>query len=631
MANIGLTLKGNAVSDEDSLLALRLLEPTCTETDTVITIRSATATKSNGQVVKAYTVPRKPSDFNGGSFDFSSIAGSIPANNFCYALVTISSVDQIEVVLGTPNAVAASASLPTTANYQVALVLLKKGALVLDPITNTSITDRRAVNQVNDQPIFFSTNNELVSEQYLAQVADNFVAYPNTADSSIDFDVDKTATSQYAAANSMTMQYSTRTGTITGGTGLVLASAPDFSVRVGYYVRRGSSFARITAVTNQTTYTLSSALTNGAGTFTVLEPIYTKDLVRDLGDLSQGTRLTDVYADDVSSVLIDYDDSAVVGDTEWDGGNPNVICLVANASIDTFVTALRPNTKSGTLVETFTTTPSNNLKLVFLPNLTSGSGTVNLLWYSCFLFKDPFIFNGGILNQSFAYTTSASGLNCDVSVSGDRTVITIKDNFPNYVMGVNTGTPFGDLIVEDFGIEIPRRTVGITDDNLPYYEETAYNKITLWENLSTTTRQITIKRRTGTQDISSENALKISVMYEAIVGSSAQVTAGTATHASLQTAIDAASAGSRILVLPGTYTENITLSANDIVIEGKGRSAVIDGNFTLSGSGNDVSGLKIGGNMDLTGSNYNFVKAWLASTSVFTAGGLYNSVDLIQE
>lgn len=631
MANIGLKLKGNAVSDEDSLLALRLLEPTCTETDTVITIRSATAVKSNGQVVKAYTVPRKPSDFAGGSFNFSTINASIPANNYCYALVTINSVDQIEVILGTPNAVQASATLPSTANYQVALVLLKKGAVALDPITNLSITDRRAVNQLNEQPVFYSTNNELVSEQYLAQLADNFVAYPNTDDNSLDFGTNKTAVSQYAAANSMTLSYSTQSGTVTGGTALVLSAAPSFTVRVGCWVRRGNNFSRITAVTNQTTYTLATALTNGAGTFTVLEPVYTKDLVTEIGDSVQGTRLADVYTDNVSSILVDYDDSLAANDTEWDGGTPNVICLVANASVDTFVTAVRPSTKGGTLVETFTTTPSNNLKLVFVPNITTGSGTVNLLWYSCFLFKDPFIFNGGILNQSFGFTSSASGLNCDFSVVSNKTVITLKNNFPNYVMNVNSGTPFGDLIVEDFGVEIPRRTAGVTDDTLPYYEENAYNKITLWEDLSASNRQITIKRRTGTQDLSSQNGMKLSSINEAIVGNSTQLTAGAATHTSLQTAIDAINSGGRILVLSGTYTENVTLSKNDIVIEGKGRTALLNGNLIVTGSGNDVSGLKVGGNLTLTGSNYNFIRLWISATSVFTAGGAQNSINIIQE
>jgi len=631
MANIGLKLKGNAVTEDDSILSLRLLEPTCTETDTVITVRSATAVKQNGQTVKAYTVPRKPSDFTGGSFDFSTVSSSIPANNFCYALVTINSIDQIEVVLGTPALTLGAATLPTTANYQVALVKLKKGALNLDPITNTDITDRRATNQINDQPIFYATGEELVSEQYLAQIADNFVAFPNTDDSSVDFGTNKTSVSQYAASNLLTLNYSTRTGTISGDTELVLSSAPSFSVRVGCWVRLGSSFSRIVTVTNQTTFTLATSLTNGSGTFIILEPVYTKDLVTEVGNASQQTRLSDVFTSNVDSVIVDYDDSLSLGDIDWDGGTPNVVCLVSNGNVDNFISAVRPSTKNGSLVETFTNTPSNNLTLVFLPNITTGNGTVNLLWYSCFLFKDPFIFNGGILSQSFGYTTSATGLNCAFSVDSGKTVITITNNFPNYVMNVNSGTPFGDLIVEDFGIEIPRRTVGVTDDNLPYYTETAFNKITLWEDLSTSTRQITIKRRTGTQDVSSTNSLRLNAQYEAIVGSSANVTAGIATHSTLQSAIDALASGSRILVLAGTYSGNTTLSKNDMTIEGKGRATILSGNLTISGSGDNVSGFKVGGDLVLTGSNYCFVRCWLSSTSVYTPGGAGNSVSNIQE
>lgn len=631
MANIGLKLKGNAVADEDSLLALRLLEPTCSETDTVINIRSATAVKQNGQVVKAYTVPRKPSDFTGGSFDFSSIAPSIPANNYCYAMVTINSVDQIEVILGDPALALVDATEPSTANYQVALVVLKKGALVLDSIKNTDITDRRAVNQLNDQPVFYASGDELVAEQYLAQIADNFVAYPNTPDSSVDFSSGKTSVSQYAAANMMTMRYSTRSGTVTGGVNLVLDSDPNFVVRTGCWVRSGSSFSRIVTVTNQSTYVLSAALSNGAGTFTVLEPVYTKDLVTGVGSASQQTRLADLFSGDVDSVIVDYDDSAVSGDTDFDGGTPNVVCLVSNADYDDFVEAYRPTLKSDSLVETFTSTPSNSLSLVFLPNLSSGNGTVNLLWYSCFLFKDPFIWNGGIINQSFGFTDVSNGMNCSFSVSGGQTIITIKDDFPSYVMNINNGTPFGDLIVEDFGIEIPRRTAGITNDALPYYEEVAHNQIRLWEDLSATKRQITVKRRTGTQDLADANRQRMNGMYEAIVGDSAQLAGGLATTTSLQSAIDTLSEGSRILVLQGTYSGNITLTKSNMTIEGKGRLSVLSGNLTVSGEGNQILGLKVGGNLNLTGSNYCFIRTWLSSSSVFTAGGAFNSVNIIQE
>ena len=631
MANIGLKLKGNVVADEDSLLALRLLEPTCSETDTIINIRSATAVKQNGQVVKAYTVPRKPSDFAGGSFDFSSIAPSIPANNYCYAMVTINSVDQIEVVLGDPALASVDATEPTTANYQVALVLLKKGTLALDPIKNTDITDRRAVNQLNDQPVFYASGDELVSEQYLAQIADNFVAYPNTPDSSIDFGVDKTAVSQYAAANMMTMRYSTRTGTVTGGTGLSVSSAPTFTVRVGCWVRLGSDFSRIATVTNQTTYVLASPLTNGAGTFVILEPVYTKDLVQDVGSASQQTRLTDVFSGDVDSVIVDYDDSAVSGDTDFDGGTPNAVCLVSNGDVDDFVVAYRPSAKSDSLVETFPNTPSNNATLVFLPNLTSGNGTVNLLWYSCFLFKDPFIWNGGIISQAYGFSDVANGMNCAFSVVGGQTVVTIKDSFPSYVMNINNGTPFGDLIVEDFGVEVPRRTTGVTDDTLPYYEEIGFNQIRLWEDLSSTRRQITLKRRIGTQDLADENRQRMNGFYEAIVGTASQVAGGLATTASLQDAIDTLAEGSRILVLSGTYAGNVTLSKNNMTIEGKGRLTVLSGNLSVSGQGNQILGLKVGGNLNLTSSDYCFIRAWLSSTSVLTTGGSFNSVNIIQE
>lgn len=119
--------------------------------------------------------------------------------------------------------------------------------------------------------------------------------------------------------------------------------------------------------------------------------------------------------------------------------------------------------------------------------------------------------------------------------------------------------------------------------------------------------------------------------YAATVGSAAQVASGVATHTSIDTAIAGATAGDKILVLPNTYTESVTWSASDITLEGSGHTTILNGNLTLSGTGNQVLGIKVSGNLNLTGSNYNFVRAWISSTSVFTAGGTANSLNIIQE
>jgi len=119
-----------------------------------------------------------------------------------------------------------------------------------------------------------------------------------------------------------------------------------------------------------------------------------------------------------------------------------------------------------------------------------------------------------------------------------------------------------------------------------------------------------------------------------VVGSVGQVTSGVADFSSLQGAVNAASAGQKILVLNGTYTENVTMDKK-LAIEGQGHSTVIDGNLTIN-SNSDFSlirSLKISGNLTISsGANGIFIKeCWVASSSTVSDSGSGNSLTIIQE
>lgn len=508
MANYGLKSKGNVKTDDDVAIQLGLLQPTVTESDTFLTISPAIKTKSNGQTVKAYTNPRTTSSFAGGSVDLSLYVGSVPSNNYVLALVTINAVDGIEVVLGTPSPTLGGATEPTSLNYQIALVTLHKTGATLDNITNASLVDRRPLNQINGAPVHYAAGDEIATEQYLVEIADSFVALPNSPDNSIDFTV--TSISQFSSSNLMTMHYSTRSGSVAGNVNVTITSVPSFTVRPNCWVNIGGVFRRIVTVTNQQSYVVASpGFSNGAATVTVLEPVQTKNLYTGIGDATQGDRVIDNFTDLVSAVLVDYDDSFVTLDKDYDSGTPNVICLVSTASVDNYVTTLRPTQKAGFVNEVVMPDPQQSLTLVFLPNYSTGDGTVNLLGYFCFFIKDGEEYRGGIFNTAFGFTDQASGLNCAFSVSGgNKTLVSLTTNFPTYVRGVNPGTPYGDLSVYDEGIEIPRYTAGVTDVTLPYYTEVSDNQIELWGlfNTSGTKRQIAVVRRFGTIDNTDTNA-----------------------------------------------------------------------------------------------------------------------------
>lgn len=127
----------------------------------------------------------------------------------------------------------------------------------------------------------------------------------------------------------------------------------------------------------------------------------------------------------------------------------------------------------------------------------------------------------------------------------------------------------------------------------------------------------------GVIDQSGVNATNIvtlrSAINDAIVGTSSDLQNGKATHTSIQAAHDFISSGGRILVLPGTYTENVTMSKS-VTIEGKGYLSVLNGTLSITGSGNQVLGLKVTGAISTaSGANYNRVKGW--GSTVTDLGG----------
>jgi hypothetical protein len=122
--------------------------------------------------------------------------------------------------------------------------------------------------------------------------------------------------------------------------------------------------------------------------------------------------------------------------------------------------------------------------------------------------------------------------------------------------------------------------------------------------------------------------------WDAVVGTAAQVTAGQATHSSIQAAHDAISAGGEILLLSVTDAENLNISKQCTIV-GKGYGSYINGDVTFA-SGADCSLLhkvRIGGNITVnTGvSNVMFVDSWIASSSVVTDNGTSSYIRITQQ
>lgn len=130
-------------------------------------------------------------------------------------------------------------------------------------------------------------------------------------------------------------------------------------------------------------------------------------------------------------------------------------------------------------------------------------------------------------------------------------------------------------------------------------------------------------------------ASSLGLLFDRIVGSAAQVTAGQATDSTIAAAITAAPSGGRILLLPSyTGTENITIDKK-LFIFGMGHASVITGTvtFTANADYSTLLNVRVTQNITLnTGADGIIVNnVFLAATRTFVDNGSGNLLTAIQE
>lgn len=127
---------------------------------------------------------------------------------------------------------------------------------------------------------------------------------------------------------------------------------------------------------------------------------------------------------------------------------------------------------------------------------------------------------------------------------------------------------------------------------------------------------------------------RVNAVWTWVVGSTAQVTSGAATHDTWAGAIAAASAGDTIRVLAGAWTENVSIS-KQLWIEGSGYGSNLTGSitFTSGASRSFLKGVRASNNITLnSGCNLTKIEnAWLASGKTFIDNGTANLVEGFQE
>jgi hypothetical protein len=167
----------------------------------------------------------------------------------------------------------------------------------------------------------------------------------------------------------------------------------------------------------------------------------------------------------------------------------------------------------------------------------------------------------------------------------------------------------------------------------PDFNEIGPKQVQFAPNFFVTGDLVKFRNSYGLVDGTSYALSKIAAMYDAIVGTSAQVAAGVATHSTLAAAIASVPAGGKILLLKGTLTENVIINQN-VAIEGQGYGTVVNGTFTMNAGANysTIKNLKFGGNITLNATGCYIQECFKAVAATLTeAASAINAKQIIEE
>jgi hypothetical protein len=466
---------------------------------------------------------------------------------------------------------------------------------------------------------------------------DFFSDFPNSAASKVR---DAETNAAFDVARELYVIHCDKSVTVTTvAMNYTLSSAPSFIVAPGDIIYANGTWRKVDTVLTPTTGTIDAAFTVNltASACMVSQAVWTMDLVN-FGDAGQKTRLRDFFgATNINQLNITYNDSLVANDDVADYVDAaRVVVSASNSGLmvssglplsdtftDIYTRPVAPNQNSNYILK------SNSNKercfLVFFcnPNNASVTTIANALDYKCSLYEKTILLNGGILNSAYCYTDSSGvAISATPSVVGGKTRITLGWQ---YVLGLNPAGTDGEIEVKVEGKEIPRYYVGVTQ---AYYKEIDFQTIELDTNYSTFPVSVHIRRRYGSLDTSNVNGMKLNSFCGAIVGSPTQLSLGLATHTSISSAISGVSDGGRIFILPGTYTENVTVSKR-VNIFGAGYDSVLSGTLSLSVGTSDFSSVKdirISGNVSILGSYIHMNGFYINSPSVLNDLGISNAI-----
>jgi hypothetical protein len=652
----------------------------CTGTDLVVSVGASTITNTvtglthalptigtNTPNVAASTITFTYSSGSGSAAltQGNSATFSMSASQYIKALVYLDASDKLNLLFGTPNASSSSANVlqAPSGTLPIGYITLQTSAgNVLQNITTASITQYTF--GAGGGASSSGTGVASPATGYGILVSDSFAAITGSTDDTVYHTLTNAA---YDAGNKMYKILCDKSKIVAtnSGTGLTIATGCSFTVAAGdiVYVTSGTrinQWRKIASVTSQTSFTLDVAFTGGnttAGdTLMFSQAVHTQDLAA-FGDAAQLTRPGDFYsATNILQILIDYSDTLTANDAVGDyNSTPRVVVSASNegaqfaagtTTSDKYSAIFTRPVGAAALTDYILTSNSNQQRLFLAffanPSNASVTATCNLLDYDCNMYTDTQAVNGGVLNSAYGTSdNSTTPYNMTITTSG-TTYVDLAWSFND---SADPGGVASQLRVVVNGQDVPKYVSSAVtpSSRINYTLGTDTNgvkrRVTFNTDLSINPVGIKITQQFGVYDASFTQSNKLIGLYDAIVGSTSQVTAGYATYSSLQAAHDAVASGSNILVL-----NNVTLSADAtvtlskrIMIHGKGPGSVLTGNlvFASGAAGSIVKWMKVIGNVTFNaGADKNFMQeCWRNTAGTFTndASNVDNHISIVVE
>lgn len=383
---------------------------------------------------------------------------------------------------------------------------------------------------------------ELVDLLYQAAIRDSFTDIPDGT-TTVDISAGFTDAALHDVANELfRLAYDASKTVSATGTAVTMSSAPTFTVKAGDIINIPGvdSPKKITAVTNQTTYTVESAWTvdPSSAACVVSQAVHTVDL-NAFTNGGLGLAASSQFSGNIDDVLVAYGDSDTSGDIIPDFGTVADMGFSVSADGTAWSEAkIRPDSLSLLLTAASTPTASTQFKIRFFANKTSGSGFVNLLAYKAFFHKQTGETVGAQLLSAFARPTASQFQNVTHGVSGGKSRFQFTWAYPR---GANDGEAAGSmLVVYANGQRIPRRVAGVTDDTQAYFVEISDTIIEMDTDYSSAGIDFQFRVERTVIDSNTQNTVRLSeaedVLDQAV---DAQVVA------SFLTAVNAAPTGSQ--------------------------------------------------------------------------------------